>query len=61
MREEIRDRLGRLMGTIELRAGRYEARDAGGRLMGTYDPSRNETRDIGGRLLAKGNTLSSLL
>jgi hypothetical protein len=60
MKRDIRDNIGRLIGTISERAGRYEARDAGGRLKGTYDPRRDETRDAVGRLLSRGDTLSRL-
>lgn len=61
-RAEIRDRQGRLIGTIvRRRDGVREARDRQWRLLGTYSPKTNETRDRLGRLLTKGDTLTSLL
>ena len=61
-RQELRDRGGRLLGTICARnGGTLEARDAGAGLKGTYDPETNETRDAGGHLVGTGNQLSMLL
>jgi len=61
-RDEIRDRQGRLIGTIIYRRdGVREARDRQWRLLGTYNPKSNETRDRLGKLLTKGDTLSVLL
>ncbi len=60
-RDEIRDRQGRLIGTIVHRKdGVREARDRRWRLLGTYNPKSNETRDRLGKLLAKGDSLSAL-
>ena len=61
-RNEIRDRQGKLIGTIvHRRNGIGEARDRQWRLLGTYNPKSNETRDRLGKLLTKGDTLSALL
>lgn len=61
-RDEIRERTGRLMGTIvERRDGVREMRDRQWRLLGTYHPRSNETRDRVGRLLTKGDSLAALL
>jgi hypothetical protein len=61
-REEIRDRQGRLLGTIiKQRNGLREARSRQGRLLGTFNPRASETRDPQGRLLTKGDSLSSLV
>lgn len=61
-RDEIRDRQGRLIGTILHRSdGAREVRNRQFRLFGTYNPKRNETRDRLGRLLTKGDSLSALL
>ena len=61
-RDEIRDRQGKLIGTIvHRRDGAREARERQWRLLGTYKPKSNETRDRLGKLLTKGDSLSSLL
>lgn len=61
-RDEIRDRQGRLIGTIvHRRDGVREARDRQWRLLGTYNPKSNETRDRLGRMLTKGDSLSYIL
>jgi hypothetical protein len=61
-RDEIRDRQGRLIGTIvHRRDGVREARDPQWRLLGTYIPKSNETRDRLGKLLTKGDSLSALI
>jgi hypothetical protein len=61
-RDEIRDRQGRLIGTIVTRRdGVREARDRQWRLLGTFNPKSNETRDRLGKLLTRGDTLSALL
>lgn len=62
IRREIRDRQGRLLGTVTgQRNGMREARDRQGRLLGSYNPRTDETRDRQGRLLTKGDTLSALI
>lgn len=61
-RDEIRDRQGRLIGTIlRRRDGVREARDRQWRLLGTFNPKSNETRDRLGKLLTKGDSLSALI
>lgn len=61
-KHELRDRSGKLLGTIQVQgSGKHESRDASGRLKGTYDPRSNETRDSSGRLVGKGDLLSSLI
>ena len=61
-KQELRDKGGSLLGTIEtLSNGKLELRDRGGSMKGTYDPKSNETRDRGGSLVAKGNMLATLL
>lgn len=60
--QELRDRGGRLLGTIRaMNGGRLEARDAGAGLKGTYDPKTNETRDARGQLVGTGNQLALLI
>jgi hypothetical protein len=61
MKEELRDRNGRLIGTIVEEGSYLEARDAGGNLKGRYDRRTRTTRDAGGTLVGKGNLLSALL
>lgn len=60
MRQEYRDRAGRLIGWREHRLSRVEGRDQAGFLVGWYDPNRNETRDRAGRLIGQGDMLASL-
>lgn len=61
-RDELRDRQGRLLGTIvHRRDGTREARDRQGRLAATYHPKSNETRDRTGKLLTKGESLAAFL
>jgi hypothetical protein len=61
-RDELRDRYGRLIGTIvHQRNGVREARTHQGKLLGNYNPKTNETRDRLGRLLTKGDSLAALL
>lgn len=61
-RDEIRDRQGRLIGTVvHRRDGVREARDRQWRLLGAYNPKTNETRNRLGKLLTKGDSLSALV
>jgi hypothetical protein len=61
-RDDIRDRQGKLIGTIvHRRDGVREARNRQWRLLGTYNPKSNETRDRLGKLLTKGDSLPALL
>jgi hypothetical protein len=61
MREELRDRNGRLIGIITETGGYLEARDPGGNLKGRYDRRSRTTRDADGMLVGKGNLLAALL
>ena len=61
MRQEIKDNIGRILGTIEDRGNIIEAKDNIGRILGTYDKRTNETKDIMGRVMTRGNTLSSFI
>jgi len=62
MRQNIRDRMGTLVATIDtLPSGVQEIRDRMGRLLGAYDPKTNQTRDQMGSLVGTGNVLSSLI
>lgn len=61
-KQELRDRQGHLVGTIQQRYdGKLEGRDRNGNLKGTYDPKTDETRDRSGNLVGKGNMLSTLI
>ncbi len=62
MTEQIRDRSGKLLGSIrETSSYEKEIRDASGRLKGTYNSKTNVTRDQSGRTYGTGNLLTSLL
>lgn len=63
MREYIKDRAGRPLGSYERNdnARRIYLRDPSGRVLGYYDMNLNETRDAGGRMIARGNLLASLI
>ena len=58
---ELRDRTGRLLGTIDVRSNRQELRDRTGTYLGTYDSSCDQTRDRDGRLVGSGNLLMTLI
>ena len=58
---ELRDRHGRLLGTIKIYGDRQELRDRTGTLLGTYDARADQTRDRTGRLVGSGNLLTTLL
>jgi len=59
----IRDKSGRLLGTIHVIGLREirEARDANGRKLGYYYPKHNITRDPQDRNLAYGDITASLI
>jgi hypothetical protein len=59
--QELRDRTGRLLGTLYLQSDRQELRDRTGTYLGTFDAKANETRDRHGRLIGAGNLLMTLL
>lgn len=61
MRQEFRDRDGRLIGRADPAGVRLNGRDRNGRLVGWYDTARDETRDRDGRLVGHGNLLSRLI
>lgn len=61
MRQEYRDRTGRLLGCREQRGDRVDCRDRTGSFVGSYYPARDETRDRFGSLIGRGDLLSSLL
>jgi hypothetical protein len=66
-REVLRDRQGRVIGSLEHQrlTGKVVARDARGRLVGTYDERSGghsgTTRDAYGRVIGRGNLLPALL
>lgn len=62
-RENVRDRRGIIIGTIEHQrhVGRLIARDGQGVLVGHYDQRSRTTRDAHGRLLGRTNLLPALL
>jgi hypothetical protein len=61
MQNEIRDRNGRLVGTLYIRSDSQELRDRNGTYCGKYDNDNNETRDRHGKLVGSGNLLMTLL
>ena len=61
MRQEYRDRAGRLIGWTEHRGLRIEGRARTGTLVGWYDGHYNETRDRAGRLVGSGDILAALI
>jgi hypothetical protein len=61
MRQDLRDRAGRLIGWRDHRIDRIEGRDHTGFLVGWYSPAQHETRDRAGRLVGSGDMLSALI
>ncbi len=61
MQNEIRDRNGRLLGTLYIGSDNQELRDRNGTYCGKYDNGNNETRDRHGKLVGSGNLLMTLL
>lgn len=61
MRQDLRDRAGRLIGWREHRIDRVEGRNRAGFLVGWYDEMRDETRDRAGRLVGHGDLLAALI
>lgn len=59
--QELRDRTGRLLGTLYVQSDCQELRDRTGSYLGTFDAKANETRDRNGRLVGSGNLLMTLL
>lgn len=60
--EEIRDRAGHLLGTVETGPdGAQTLKNAVGEVKGYYDPDGDHTRDADRNIVAKGNRLRSLI
>ena len=59
MRQDLKDRLGRMLGYIEDRGGRKEIRDRLGRMLGYYDGKY--TYDRLGHRIGQGDLLTTLL
>ena len=59
--EKLKDRSGKLLGTIHDRGDKAELRDTSGKLLGIYDKKHNKTTDTSGRLIGTGNLLTTLL
>lgn len=59
--ETLRDKNGRVIGTLRTSGDVTKLYNAGGRMMGYYDKSSNTTFDSGGAVIAKCNLLVSLL
>lgn len=61
MRQEYRDRAGKLLGWREQSGRRIMGRSHTGALVGWYDTVTNETRDQAGRLVGRGDMLAGLI
>ena len=61
MRQEIHDRSGKRIGSIEDRTGEQVAYDASGRRVGRYNKSSDTTYDTSGRKFSDGNMLACLI
>jgi len=61
MRQEFRDRAGKLLGWREQSGRRIMGRNQAGALVGWYDTVANETRDQAGRLVGRGDMLATLI
>ncbi len=60
--ETLRDKNGKIIGTIRESGGVMKLYSVGGRMLGSYDKSSNKTRDASGAVVAtSGNLLVSLL
>ena len=60
--ETLRDKNGKVIGTIRESGGVLKLYSTGGRMLGSYDKSSNITKDSGGSIVAtSGNLLVSLL
>lgn len=59
--QEIRDRNGKLLGTLYIYSDYQEIRDRNGTYKGKYDGKNNETRDRNGTYVGSGNLLMTLL
>jgi hypothetical protein len=62
MKEEIRDKYNKLLGTITTNSqGLKEVRNTYNVCLAVYDPKRNETRDKYNVVLTKYDSLTSIL
>lgn len=61
MRQEYRDRTGKLLGWRIQSARRVCGHIHTGALIGWYDTVTNETRDQAGRLVGRGDMLATLI
>lgn len=61
MRQEYRDRDGKLRGWRHQSGRRIFGRVHTGALVGWYDTVTNETRDQAGKLVGKGDMLAALI
>ena len=62
MNETLRDKNGKIIGTIRESGGVMKLYSVGGKMLGSYDKSSNVTKDSGGSVVATaGNLLVSLL
>jgi len=62
MQETLRDKNGKVLGSIRESGGIMKLYNVGGRFLGSFDKSSNITKDAGGTIVATaGNLLVSLL
>ncbi|MFP4096817.1 MAG: hypothetical protein ACLFUB_20205 [Cyclobacteriaceae bacterium] len=61
MTEYLKDKRGKIVGTIREQNGRLYIRDSRGQTLGTYDKDMNITKDRLGRTIGRGNLLAALL
>ena len=59
MRQVLKDRHGRTIGTIETSGSKQIIKDSHGRTLGTFDGKY--TKDSHGRTIGQGNLLTTLL
>ena len=57
----LRDRTGRLLGSIEAVGRLLQAKDRNGSVVGWYDPRTNQTRDKSGIIVGTGDLLAALI
>jgi len=61
MTEILRDKNGKVIGSIRESSGVMKLYTTGGKLLGSYNKGLNITYDAGGSIVAKCNLLVSLL
>jgi hypothetical protein len=61
MREQIKDNMNRIIGTIEDRGNIKVVLDSLGRKLGEYNKSSKKTYDVLGRIKSEGDTLTNFL